>query len=55
MRKTEEKTPPAKADVVEALREEWKALMALPPSESRNTGANHLLDRALALGIGKLD
>ncbi len=42
-------------DVVNALREEWRALMAYPPSEDRTTSANHLLDRANALGIGKLD
>jgi len=43
------------AEVVASLRSEWDSLMKYPPSESRTTAANHLLDRANGLGIGRLD
>lgn len=41
--------------VVNALRQEWRDLMAYPPSEDRTKAADVLLDRANMLGIGRLD
>ncbi len=42
-------------DVAQGLRNEWAALMKHPPSEERSEATNMLLDRANAIGIGRLD
>jgi hypothetical protein len=43
------------AEVVRNLKAEWAALMAKPPCEERTIAADMLLDRANALGVGRLD
>lgn len=50
-----ERLDKAHADAAQGLRNEWAALMKHPPSEERSEAADMLLDRANAIGIGRLD